>query len=222
MIVLGDWEGLPALRVNTSKACPRCATLCDVCKGEKKKLCESCGGRTWIPGPFLPCPGPGCVRDSGGFATGKIKDGCATCRGAGHVPEELKCEMCEGKGKQTCRRCVGTGKYSTGRVNGSVDWDTAPKCKACAGSTYRGKWMRQEVKKFRNAILGRFDVLGPITQFAIRDPRTLGTRMFDVSADAAGDFLVLLAPRNPRHQPQGAYLVGGVVRETMMRQAVGA
>jgi len=216
LIVLGAWEGLPALRVNTSKPCPKCRHLCDVCKGERKKLCELCGGRTWIPGPWLPCPGPGCVRDGGGFATGKINPaGCATCGSTGQVPEQVPCEMCEATGKQVCTRCKGTGKYSTGRVNGAIDWDVSPKCKACDGTTYQGKWVRQDVKKFRNAILDKFDVLGPITQFAIRDPRSLRTRMFDVGADAAGDFLVLLAARSTQHRK--AYLVGGVVREREMR-----
>jgi hypothetical protein len=247
MIMLGAWEGLPSLRFNTSKPCPKCRHLCDVCKGERKKLCELCGGRTWIPGPWLPCPGPGCVRDGGGFATGKINPaGCATCGSTGQVPEQVLCEMCEATGKQVCTRCKGTGKYSTGRVNGAIDWDVSPKCKACDGTTYQGKWVRQDISKFTNAILVQagilnprdvthlgagplknrrsfaenprtFTVLGPITQFAIRDPRSLRTRMFDVGADAAGDHLVLLVPRSPRQRPQKAYLVGGVVREREMR-----
>jgi hypothetical protein len=158
------------------------------------------------------------VRDGGGFVSGKINPaGCATCGSTGQVPEQVPCEMCEATGKQVCTRCKGTGKYSTGRVNGAIDWDVSPKCKACDGTTYQGKWVRQDVKKFRNALLDKFDVLGPITQFAIRDPRSLRTRMFDVGADAAGDHLVLLVPRSPRQRPQKAYLVGGVVREREMR-----
>lgn len=220
LIVLGQWQGLPALRVNSSKPCPKCRHACDVCDGSGKKLCELCGGQTWLPGPFVPCPGPGCVRDTGGFAKGRIADNCATCRGNGHIPEHLPCTMCKGSKQMTCSRCQGTGKYSTGRVNGSVDWDVSPKCKACAGTCFVGKWEKQDVKKFANATLRQrlkrgkrdFFVVGPIREFAIRDPQTLRTRIFDVGQDAAGDFLVLLLPAGVTQFPK-AYLVGGVVRE---------
>ena len=155
LLVLGQWQGLPPLRVNSSKPCPKCRHACDVCDGSGKKLCELCGGQTWLPGPFVPCPGPGCVRDTGGFENGKIADHCATCRGNGQIPEHLACKMCEGSKKMTCPRCQGTGKYSTGRVNGSVDWDVSPKCKACAGTCFVGKWEKQDEKKFTNARIAR-------------------------------------------------------------------
>ena len=60
---------------------------------------------------------------------------------------------------------------------------------------------------------GEFLVLGPIREFAIRDPQSLRTRIFDVGPDAAGDWLVLLVPALATMRPQKAYLVGGVVRE---------
>ena len=237
LCVLGLWEGLPPLRVNTTKPCPKCRHACDVCDGSGKKLCELCGGRSWIPGPWLPCPGPGCSKDTGNF-----KGDCVTCHGSGQVPEQVKCKGCEGSTLQTCSRCIGTGKYSTGRVNGSVDWDIAPQCKACSGSTNVGEWRRQDEKRFVNAHLcygpelsnprrqrptalknpRNYLVLGPIREFAIQDPRTSRTRIFDVGADAAGDLLVLLAPSRPTMKPQKAYLVGGVVREREVRTAVSA
>ena len=153
--LLGQWQGLPPLRVNSSKPCPKCRHACDVCDGSGKKLCELCGGQTWVPGPFVPCPGPGCVRDTGGFEKGKIADNCATCRGNGQISEHLPCTMCKGSKYMTCSRCQGTGKYSTGRVNGSVDWDVSPKCKACAGTCFVGKWQKQDEKKFMNARMKR-------------------------------------------------------------------
>lgn len=216
LLVLGAWEGLPSLRVNSSKPCPKCRHLCDVCGGEGVKLCELCGGAGWTPGPFVPCDGAGCRQE-----TGKFKADCAVCGGRGEMTPHLPCSMCSTKNADgftlmTCSRCQGTGKYSTGRVNGAIDWDIAPKCKACDGTTFRGKWVRQDVKKFRNAILGKFVVLGPIAQFAIRDPRSSGTRLFDVGPDAAGDLLVLLVPRS-LEAPRKAYLVGGVVHERVAR-----
>ena len=232
LCVLGQWQGLPPLRVNTRKPCPRCRHACDVCDGGGKKLCELCGGRKWIPGPWLPCPGPGCVRDSGGFASGTIKQGCATCGASGQVPEQKHCPMCEGSAQITCSRCQGSGKYSTGRINGSVDWDVSPKCKFCAGTCCVGEWKPQKPEAFMNATLciartaktsaKGYLVLGPISEFAIRDPRTLRTRIFDVSADAAGDWLVLLVPRSRLQKPQKAYLVGGIVRERRVLSAVSA
>ena len=231
LIVLGRWQGFPPLRVNSSKPCPKCRHACDVCNGGGRKLCELCGGQTWQRGKWLPCPGPGCVRDTGGFGPGKIKAGCATCMGSGQVPEQLPCAMCESSGQMTCTRCRGTGKYSTGRVNGSIDWDIAPLCKACSGTCCVGRWEKQDEKKFANATLVRHSansipktylVLGPIREFAIRDPQTLRTRLFDVAPDSAGDLLVLLVPRSPRQTPQKAYLVGGVVRERRPMSAVSA
>ena len=232
LIILGHWEGLPALRVNTRKPCPRCRHACDVCDGGGKKLCELCGGRKWIPGPWLPCPGPGCVRDSGGFASGTIKQGCATCGASGQVPEQKLCPMCDGLAQITCSRCQGSGKYSTGRINGSVDWDVSPKCRFCAGTCCVGEWQPQKPEAFMNATLQiprtaktsakGYLVLGPISEFAIRDPRTLRARIFDVSPDVARDRLVLLVPRSRLQKPQKAYLVGGIVRERKALSAVSA
>ncbi len=239
LLVLGQWEGLPPLRVNTSKPCPKCRHACDVCDGSGKKLCELCGGQTWIPGNWLPCAGPNCLKE-----TGKFRGECVTCGGSGQIREQNPCAMCDGSAKMTCSRCAGSGKYSTGRINGAVDWDVSPKCKFCYGSTFVGEWQRQDEKRFTNAmllykapkaegarrgdvdfLLGRrkaYRVLGPILEFAIRDPHSLRARIFDVSPDSAGDLLVLLVPRSKVQRPQKAYLVGGVVRERGVRMAVGA
>ncbi len=232
LIVLGHWEGLPALRVNTSKPCPKCRHACHVCGSSGKKLCELCGGAGTVAGNWLPCPGPGCVRDTGGFANGgKIAANCITCGNSGQVKEQNLCAMCEGSKQMTCSQCAGTGKYSTGRANGAVDWEVSPRCKFCDGTTFVGEWKRQDEAQFMNATLlhrdakGRrkaYRVLGPIREFAIRDPHSLRSRIFDVSADSAGDLLVLLVPRSKMQKPQKAYLVGGVVRERDSRMAVGA
>ncbi len=228
-LVLGAWAGLPPLRINTSKPCPKCRHACDVCDGSGKKLCELCGGRSWIPGNWLPCPGPGCLKDSGQY-----KADCATCLTSevrGQIREQQACKMCEGTKQMTCSRCLGTGKYSTGRMNGAVDWDVSPKCKACDGTTYVGEWQRQDERKFMNAALTiprtahksakGFLVLGPIHSFAITDYQSSRTRVFTVTPDATKDFLVLLVPRSRRQTPQKAYLVGGVVREREFMKAVG-
>lgn len=212
LVVLGHWDGLPPLRVNSSKSCPKCRHACDVCDGSGKKLCELCGGRGWNPGPYVLCPAPGCT-----VATGSFKADCLTCHGRGEVAPELKCLMCFGLKQMTCKRCAGTGKYSTGRKGGSDDFEVAPKCPACEGTTYVGKWKAQKVKRFQNAQLvgehGRvFDVIGPIREFAIRDPRTQRTRIFASEQDSAGDYLVMIVPKSKRLQ-QKAYLVGGIVRE---------
>lgn len=218
LIVLGFWDGLPPLRVNSDKPCPRCRRKCFVCDGKGVKLCELCGGKGWNPGPFVLCAAPGCTK-----ATGNFNPNCATCKGRGEVAPELECLMCHGEKRDgfavmTCAKCKGSGKYSTGRNGGSDDFEHAPKCTACDGTTLSGKWVPQDVKKFRNAQLagerGRiFDVLGPIREFALRDVRTMKTRLFAVEQDSAGDYLVLIVPKSKRQRPQKAYLVGGVVRE---------
>jgi hypothetical protein len=191
-----------------------------VCGGSGKKLCELCGGKGWNPGPFVPCPGAGCTKD-----TGSYKVDCTLCHGRGEITPQIECTMCRDKDAKgftlmVCQKCKGSGKYSTGRKGGSVDFFNAARCSACDGTTWAGKWKPQDVKQFRNAQLvsdkGRvFDVLGPIREFAIQDPRTSRTRLFTVDQDSAGDYLVLLVPKSKRQRPQKAYLVGGVVRERM-------
>ncbi len=238
-IVLGEWTGLPPLRVNTAKPCPKCRHACDVCDGSGKKLCELCGGASWIAGNWLPCPGVGCSKETGNF-----KSDCLTCRGTGQVREHNACTMCKGEMRNgfsvtICTRCAGTGKFSTGRAKGSIDFDDAAKCKACDGSTFVGEWKRQDEKQFANAMLSVgpeivnkkrgtlknpriFNVLGPIQQFGIQHPRNSRGRIFDVGPDAAGDLLVLLVPGRPTMKAQKAYLVGGVVREREEERRVSA
>lgn len=213
LLVLGPWAGLPALRVNTSKPCPKCRHICDACAGSGKKLCELCGGKGWRPGKFLPCSGAGCNGETGNF-----KPDCGVCGGSGQIVERVKCPMCGAKAKDAddftlmvCSKCKGTKKYSTGRKNGSVDWD-GPKCPACLGQCTIGNWVPQNVKKFTNARLGEFRVLGPIVSFMLRGYESGRGITFDASPDASNDLPVLLVPLRARGL-QKAYLVGGVVHE---------
>ena len=231
LCVLGEWQGLPPLRVNTTKPCPKCRHACDVCDGSGKKLCELCGGASWIAGNWLQCPGAGCSKETGNF-----KPDCLTCRGTGQIREQNACTMCKGEMRNgfsvtTCTRCAGTGKFSTGRAKGSINFDDAAKCKACDGSTFVGEWKRQDEKQFTNATLSPggplgkirapYLVLGPIQQFAVQDPRSSRGRIFDVSPDSAGDLLVLLVPSRSVMK-QKAYLIGGLVREREQERRVSA
>jgi hypothetical protein len=222
LLVLGAWTGIPPLRRNSGKPCPKCRHACDICDGSGKKQCEGfgCGGNGWIPGQWLLCPAPGCSAQMGK----PNPAGCDVCHNTGQIARQLPCPMCEGTKMMTCSRCKGTGRFSTGFINGSTDW-RLPKCKACDGSSYLGTYQMQDVEKFTNAMLDHeysstskycFRVLGPIHSFCISDFESSRPRVFDVSADSAGDLLVLLVPT--RHvskvrRPGKAYLVGGVIRE---------
>ena len=211
-------------KFTVSIPCPKCTHVCDQCDGLGTKQCEGfqCGGRGWTPGVWLPCPGAGCVAETGGFEKGFIKEGCLVCRGSGQVPDQVQCKMCLGTKIMSCARCKGTGEFSTGKINGTIDW-TAKQCPACEGLAVRSERVRQDVNIFTNATLRiprtktasakGFLVLGPIRQFVLQDVRSLLARTFDVTPDSAGDLLVLLVPRSARQKPQKAYLVGGVVRE---------
>jgi len=220
LLVLGQWSGLPALRQNSHKFCPKCLHTCNVCGGKKKKLCEMCGGRKWTPGPWLPCPGADCNQETGNF-----KPECVTCRGSGQIPREMPCQMCDSTGEMTCTQCRGTGKWPTGRQGGSVDYQ-APACKACEGNCRVGEWKKQDLRTFTNArlleILERgkqkyptreFLVLGPIYSFGLNLFGSRGAAIFDVVPDAKNDLLNLLVPADGKQKPQKAYLVGGIVRE---------
>ena len=235
LIVLGEWLGLPDLRQNSSVPCSRCRHACDICDGSGKKQCEGldCGGRGWIEGKWLDCPGPGCKQESGTY-----KADCLTCSNStirGLVKEHVVCPMCCGSKLMTCSRCKGTAKFSTGRINGSSDWQL-PACKFCAGTGWKGKFVKQDVRKFVNAELETLSglkklkpdnskepkvfrfryktlVLGPIHSFTVSSFGEKRFRTFEVSPDSKGDLLVLLVPATGRTKPQKAYLVGGVVRE---------
>jgi hypothetical protein len=229
LIVLGAWPGLPALRQTTGDPCNHCLHVCDICNGTGKKQCEGldCGGRGFINGNWLSCPGPGCHAE-----TGQFKPNCATCATSpiqGQIREQIVCPMCKGEKVIVCTGCKGTKKRSTGHVNGSLDW-RLPACKACGGTGRKGKWIPQDLKKFTNAELKRprgasdktpwkLDMLalGPIHSFTIKDLATARLRLFEVSQDAAGDFLMLLVPKTVRANSR-AYLVGGVVSERVAQR----
>lgn len=227
LIVLGAWTGLPALRYNSTVPCPKCQHSCDICdKG--KKLCEGlgCGGRGWIDGPFLSCPGPGCHAE-----TGKYNPSCWMCLHSpvrGHLAEKVTCKMCEGTGKMTCSRCRGAAKYSTGIVNGATDFRLKP-CAACAGTGWKGKFIEQDLAKFTNAVLTKkapqlksskqYLALGPIYSFTLQTFGDNRPRAFRVGQDEKGDYLFLLVPANGKVKPQKAYLVGGLVSEAESKVA---
>lgn len=229
-LLLGEWTGLPAVRkiLEPSQPCPKCRHACDMCNLTGKKQCEEyrCGGRGWVPGKMLACPGPGCTGETGNF-----KGDCKTCGGRGEICEQVECPMCHGTKLMTCPRCKGSLKFSTGKRNGSINW-SGPACSFCDGYALRRELQRQDVKKFTNATLispktktsgpKAFLVLGPIREFAIHDYQTTQPRIFDVLPDALGDLLVLLVPRGARQKPRKAYLVGGIVREREMVAKVSA
>jgi hypothetical protein len=223
-LVLGQWLGLPALRRNSNLPCPRCRHACDICDGSGKKQCEGlgCGGTGLVSSGPMECTGPDCAAQ-----TGKFKADCVKCGGTGQLTKLTTCAMCCGSGKMTCSRCRGTAMFSTGRVDGSLDYQL-PACRACGGTQWKGKFERQDPAKFTNAMLAtsgqqpngngyrqvpRYLALGPIQSFVIQDFQTSKPRQFEVSADEKGDLLFLLVPASPRQKPQKAYLVGGVVRE---------
>ena len=261
LIVLGPWLGLPALRKLTNDPCPHCRHDCDICSGTGKIACNGrgCGGNGWVPGPWLPCPGPGCNKETGDF-----NPLCRECHGSGQIPERLACPMCKGMGWTVCQRCriwvacpqgckrndaidsdaalcrecggtgkvpKATGQFSTGKLDGSLNL-VGPRCPHCEGNGYRFEMQAQDLKRFTNATLRQpktknipardFLVLGPIHSFELMHFATSRAQSYDVTPDAAGDFLVLLVPKNLETRFPKAYLVGGVVREREVRTAVGA
>lgn len=229
-LLLGPWLPLPPIRVASSKPCPKCLHTCDICGGEKIKQCEQagCGGRGQVAiDGQLACDAPGCSSETGAINP----DGCAKCHNTGALPRYDHCKMCDGTGKMTCPRCRGRGKISTGKVRGSIDWK-ADDCAACHGSGWKGAFKPQDVEKFRNAEVSLpapgkpngtkqiFWALGPIYEFGVEDSNSRQTRIFDVTQDSVGDFLMLLIPAGHKRQaiPKAkAYLVGGVVRERVVQ-----
>jgi hypothetical protein len=235
LVMVGQWFGLPPLRMqSTTERCKACERDCDTCGGTGKQTCQGqmCGGRGFIDGPFVPCPGPGCRGE-----TGKFKPGCDVCISSGsqgEVPEKKTCPMCSGSRLMTCQRCRGTLKFSTCHIDGSIDW-TSALCAACEGSGYAGKWVLQNASHFENARLRRsrkqrgarlhdevWLVLGPILSFDLIEYPNLHAKTYTILPDEKGDLLMLLVPGTQSPSRQKAYLVGGVVKELTVKQAVGA
>lgn len=232
LVVCGPWRGLPDLRVQSTKRCPHCLHVCDLCDRSGKIQCQGvgCGGRGWRPGAFVPCPGPGCRKE-----TGKFKPGCEVCvtsGSQGEIASEVQCETCRGTKLMTCVRCRGTGKFATGRVNGVIDW-RARDCKFCEGTGYQGKYSRQRIEKFINASLVRdktehlprsqWFALGPIHALDLVEYPELRSVTRNVYPDEKQDLMFLIVPIGSQVQPQKAYLVGGIVRGlNVRRQEVGA
>jgi hypothetical protein len=226
LLVLGQWSGLPSIRVPSTKRCPVCLHDCDACAGKGVIQCNglNCGGRGWVSGNWISCPGPGCHA-----ATGKYNPDCEQCHDSpirGQIAEHLPCPRCKGTKLIQCERCRGTLKFSTGKIEGALDY-RLPSCKACDGTGTQGAWQKQDVKKFTNARLRmvskrEFLVLGPIQSFALHDFETARPRIFDVTPDEKGDLLVLIVPASGKQKAQKAYLVGGVVKPRDAKLAVGA
>lgn len=218
LVVLTEWDGLPDLHDKLPEQCPDCLRDCDVCGASGEKVCEGvgCGGNGWRPGPFVDCPGTDCM-----VQTGKFNPVCAVCRGFGQIADKVTCEMCGGKKTIKCSRCRGTGKYSTGLIGGQTDY-LQPRCKTCNGEQRAIKVIHQVLEDHINALLpdparGPYIAIGPIFMFAVdltteRFQET-GTpvRIFDVSADAAGDHMFLVIDSSSK--PQWPYLIGGVILE---------
>lgn len=224
LILLGSLD-FPPIRVNSTKPCKHCRHDCDMCGLTGKIACngQSCGGRGWIPGSWLSCPGPGCHKE-----TGRFNPECDVCRESairGQIAEHVTCAMCKGTGKVVCQRCKGALKFSTGKLNGSIDW-TGPSCRYCNGCGFAGKWVAQDVRRLTNALVTGparkvWACIGPIYALALMNFETNRPQVLQIRADAEGDYLFLLTPkvRGTGGRRKG-FLLGGLVAPE--RAAVGA
>jgi hypothetical protein len=220
--------------IDVALPCPACLHDCDACGETGFKLCELCGGNGWTPGNWVPCPGPGCNAE-----TGNYKGDCQVCAQSmtkGMVRAEVTCGMCNGSKEMVCPQCKGARKYSTGRLKGSINWD-GPACGECEGTCKAGEWKRQDEKKFAQVTLRQraqprkpktphlirdFLAIGPIHSFALMEFSSRSPRIFEVTHDSENDLLMMLVPAGRWKRGKKAYLVGGVVRERGVREAVGA
>jgi hypothetical protein len=213
--------------IDVAVPCRECLHDCTACDKTGKALCQLCGGSGTIPGQWLPCPGPGCYKDTGQYKAECVT--CATSMSRGQIREELRCGMCGGSKKMVCPQCKGARKFSTGRRGGSINWD-GPPCDACGGQCSAVEWKQQDIKRFANAALREtkadkreFLVLGPIHTFALMEFESRSPRIYDVTPDSKKDLLNLLVPASPRwKRGRKAYLLGGVVRARGAREAVSA
>lgn len=209
IIVVSEWRGIPPKLDDTDQFCPDCLSQCDVCGGSGNKICEAfkCGGSGVVPLPFAICTESSCLDGKAGV----LNPHCPRCHGTGSYLPMGTCQVCHGSGKMTCSVCRGTGKRPTGIKDGDTNW-RLPACATCKGTKFAHNEIPQETEQFVNARLGDMIALGPIVRFAVDSVGGTGMppQVFDVDADANGQYLVLLLERD---EPGAAsYLIGGVLK----------
>ncbi len=185
LVCLTPWQGLPATREVTNTPCTACTRECDVCDKEGTKLCEA-----------PKCGGAGYELDDKGNRT------------------ENPCPHCQATGRMKCPACRGTRKVATGLENGDTDY-RKPKCKTCLGTKFQATAKTQDLAQFINAQIGELMIVGPIFRMvvvSIPGTSAIPTRVFEISPDPDGDYLVLVI--EPTQAVPRAYLLGGIMTET--------
>jgi hypothetical protein len=209
LLMITPWGGLPSIHEKGDEPCPECMSDCDICGATGEKVCEGwqCGGRGWVPGPSEVCTAPGCLGERG-----KFNPECTACAGQGEVFPHLPCPMCHGAKVMICPVCKGAQQRPTGLQNGSTNWQDGA-CPKCHGTKANGKEVPQDLEKHVNAWIGPMPVIGPIVGMTIqciagmRPP----VKQIDVTADANGDYLVLLL--EPGSRVTHGYFLGGSLHE---------
>lgn len=209
IVLVTPWYGLPDLAEVTKDACPDCRQTCDECKGGTR-VCTypDCGGEGILKSERVECA---CTK-----RLGRPNVNCRKCRGAGNVPSGKKCPCCSGTGKQECPLCEGKGTRSTGRLNGSNDFSTAPRCPSCQGRRLQFANVPQKIEQFAHGRIEGYLALGPITSMVYHviagsaDAATMGVRIgvIDVSPDSGGNLMVMLLESEA--PGAAAHLLGGV------------
>jgi hypothetical protein len=207
LALLTDWPGLRAVRKAGEKLCQYCRTKCDECKrGKRACMYTGCGGSGKITNLMVPCPAPGCLKETGAF-----KRKCQRCNGRGEIAKPKRCPACKGKRLVRCDLCRGSARMATGRLNGATNVQAKP-CPACLGNKRQVKVVAQSLRKFVQGELEGMLALGPITSIVFRriaGSGDIGWDRIEVLPDAGGNLMVLLLERPEPGSP--AWLHGGVV-----------
>lgn len=194
IVFIGEWPGLPDVRVLADAPCPDCSVKCDECEdGKRPCMLAGCAGSGINSIKRIPCP----------QCKGKRPTRRCKCKGMGDVVAGDKCKGCNGTKKMVCGLCFGTGRRGLGTLKASTLRD-APDCPTCHGQRRKFKSTPQPLAPHIGQVTQGMTVLLPVSRIILHIDGDSDTVQRIKSRAAATPSLV---PLEVKADPSGYHLI---------------